>query len=93
VSIGVQNAQYEAEVKAEQHKLKHGERAVQTMPPRNVAGATISGSIETLQEMFKEMAACEAPVVDPKHERDESEDAIEELKEDLQKLELRGIVR
>lgn len=88
-----QNAQYEAEVKEEQRKLKHGERAVQVMPPRNVAGATISGSLDTLQEMFADMAQTIAPVYDPTVERDETEDAVEDLKEQLQKLELRGIVR
>lgn len=91
--MALQNAQYDAEVKEEQRKLKHGERAVTTMPPRNVAGATISGTIETLKEMFLDMAASTAPVHDPKAERDESEDAVEDLKDNLQKLELRGIVR
>jgi len=63
------------------------------MPPRNVAGATISSSLDSLHNMFSEMAGCNPPGIDPKAERDESEDAIEELKDNLQKLELRGIVR
>lgn len=80
-------------IRQEERARKHGPRQVETMPPRNVAGATISGSLETLREFFKEMAKTVPPVLDPNVMRDESDDAYEDLTQGLQRLEFRGIVR
>ena len=63
------------------------------MSPGNVAGATISGWLETLKDRFADMAKAIAPVHDLKIERDETEDAVEDSKKSLLKLELHGIVR
>lgn len=80
-------------MKREQRALKHGPRAITTMPHRNAPGATLSLPTESLAAQFLEMSLAVPPPVDAFAERDETDDAYEDLREGLQKLECRGVVR